>query len=175
MILPNDYSRTYHNRSIQVLKELPLPTTNPDTILASFLTLLHHYTGSTHLEIGLQLPQPEEPLRAITMQLTPQTTLANLLQTIQHKTADTYPILFSLADTTDLMSQHQDTELCLTITQQPDKTYLHISYDSALFSKSTIQRMTDNLMTLLQAVIEHPDRPLIEQPFLSEPEHRLIV
>lgn len=176
MMLPTDFSRTHHHsRSVQVLAAIPLPTHDPDTILASYLTLLHHYTGTPHLQVGMQgwHTEAEQPC-AITVDLTPDTTRSDLLQKIQPTAGDSLPVRFSLADSKVAVQDDPDTELCLTVKLEAGMPYLEVAYDSALFSEATIQRMSDNLLTLLQAIMDHPDQPLVSLPFLSETERQLI-
>lgn len=76
---------------------------------------------------------------------------------------------FTLRETTSRFDLEFD------LKEAPDGFEGFIRYNSALFARSTIERMTRHYRVLLEAVVADPDRPISMLPMLEEAETRALV
>ena len=65
-------------------------------------------------------------------------------------------------------------DLTFSVADQGDELRLSVEYNTSLFNRSTIQRMTENFICLLQELMDHLDCPLTEVAGLSEEERQLL-
>ena len=66
-------------------------------------------------------------------------------------------------------------DLHLNVQQRGNDLHLRIFYDAELFESASIDRTLGNLQTLLQGIIENPDRQLSKLPLLTADEQRQIL
>ncbi len=66
-------------------------------------------------------------------------------------------------------------ELTLQLAEGADSVAGWIEYNTDLFDAATVERMADQLATLLRAFPGSPERPVWELPFLPEPERRQLL
>lgn len=50
-----------------------------------------------------------------------------------------------------------------------------VRYDAELFDQETVSRLVEHFLNLLQAMLAHPDRPVLELPMITPAERRLVV
>lgn len=65
-------------------------------------------------------------------------------------------------------------DLSVVLSERKDGTRLTFRYNSALFEKSTIERMMSHFVRLLEGVVESPDRRISEIPLLTPDERHEI-
>jgi amino acid adenylation domain-containing protein len=65
-------------------------------------------------------------------------------------------------------------DLSLWCSAEPDRLRCTFEYATALFDRSTVQRMGGQLLRLLEAALAEPDRPLVALPMLPEEELALL-
>lgn len=75
-------------------------------------------------------------------------------------------------DQVDLRGQTDDFDLVLEIFRAGGKALIHWQYNESLFLKSTMEGMAQAYLTLLQSMIQFPDRPVTRLPLLSAHEIR---
>ncbi len=66
-------------------------------------------------------------------------------------------------------------DLTFVITESPERLRLTIEFNNYLFRASTIMRMLYNFRTLLENLVENPERPISQIPILSESELQKIL
>ncbi len=66
-------------------------------------------------------------------------------------------------------------DLTLTVVEREGRLSASLQYNTDLFDSSTIERMAGHYRRLLEAVLENPNRRLLELPMLSEEEHRRLI
>lgn len=80
--------------------------------------------------------------------------------------------------TVNRLESHSGTsqfDLTLSLTDEAGQLAGSIEYSMDLFEETTIARLTSNFETLLEAVLEQPDRRISELPLLAEQERQQIL
>ncbi len=66
-------------------------------------------------------------------------------------------------------------ELILSALRERQCFWIWAEYDTELFERATIVRLLDRFLTLLEAAVEEPDRPITELPLLPQRERRALL
>lgn len=66
-------------------------------------------------------------------------------------------------------------DLTLTVVERQGRLSASLQYNTDLFENDTIERMAGHYRRLLEAVLENPNRRLLELPMLAEEEHRRLI
>jgi thioesterase domain-containing protein len=67
------------------------------------------------------------------------------------------------------------TDLCLTIADARGRLRANFKYDSALFAREDVEHFSRQYMHLLEAVLDHPDRPIAQLPILASAEREPLI
>ncbi|AGY58064.1 non-ribosomal peptide synthetase [Gloeobacter kilaueensis] len=65
-------------------------------------------------------------------------------------------------------------DLTLAMEETAQGLQAAFEYDTDLFDPETIERMAAHLLTLLEAIVAHPDQPISSLPLLTDPEKQLL-
>ncbi len=67
-------------------------------------------------------------------------------------------------------------DLTLRMSEANDQLWAEIRYNTDLFDKATIARMSEHFQILLESIVAHPEMPVSDLPLLSQAErHQLLV
>jgi len=66
-------------------------------------------------------------------------------------------------------------DLIFFMDETTDRVYTRIEYNSDLFERSTVQRMADNFLTLVDSVIDSADRPIRALDLLSPDQYKQVI
>ncbi|MFD2169571.1 amino acid adenylation domain-containing protein [Tumebacillus lipolyticus] len=137
-----------------------------DLLLASFLTLLVRYSGQE--EIAIALIEQSEPERLLVADAPLNLPFATLVDRVKQSAsageaiaADAsdadYQVLF--ANDAEFSDDHSY-ELAVSCCRQEAPSSFSLCYNEELFDRATIERMADQLLTLLQAVQSDLTQPI---------------
>lgn len=75
----------------------------------------------------------------------------------------------------DLMRESSDLDILLYLYESGEGLFGKFEFRADLFDKSTIQRMANNLETLLRGIVVNPERRISDLPLLTEKEKQLLL
>jgi len=75
----------------------------------------------------------------------------------------------------EIVTRTSKTDLAITVEDDGERVLVDMTYDTHLFERSTIERMSRHLERLLRSALEEPERPISELELLTDEERRLVL
>ncbi len=163
-----------------------------DVMLAAYLVFLRRSGGQVDMVIGVCDGDGVLPLRAdlsgrpssrdvlvrvrerlVAARRDGSVPLESILESLgRGKASDLFPVLIASAPRPESCSAM---DLVLALTADDDVLGGALEYDANLFDSATVDRMGDQLVTLVCGIVAYPDAGVESLPFLPESERRQIL
>ncbi|MBE1556831.1 non-ribosomal peptide synthetase [Sporosarcina limicola] len=165
-----------------------------EVIMSAYLIFLYRYTGKKHLLLGFQ--SNVQTLVPLKIPIESGKSVIDLIRNINNSYpnfnqkkipnlasenfSDIMPdVVFNVDNTPSknhhfILERHTNIEIVLTFKQIDGKVHLHWEYDSGLFERGTIERISENFLVLLKSILNNPTSGLNYLPLLCEKEKRML-
>ncbi|MCL4875579.1 MAG: amino acid adenylation domain-containing protein [Anaerolineae bacterium] len=196
--LPTDHPRPAHLSEQTAAHLFDLSVTHPtdQTLLATFFTLLHRYTGEEDILVGIPDDANWLVIRGsvsgdMTFRQLHEQVSQNLIEADQNRDitfsellrtlnvdldASRHPLVQVAFDFTPPVDNHKSAlDLQLNIWQEGKGLRAAFTYSVELFSADTIARMAVHYQNLLQGAVADQDEALIRLPLLTDAEREQLL